>query len=257
MKRKLSVNYDGPFSSCLISNPMDSYSSDDFNPEESKFELHNFSSEVDSEAGKEAVIKKKSGVMKQKSTPARRKSKYNKAGRWSTEEHNILMQALDIYGNNWSELERCVGTRTTHQIRSHLQKHFLKQRKSKIMELSRAGLLHSKLFVVTREYRNIITAKKKFASRLSQSPEYPHSGSEVQDEPEKPRDFDDGFFNWGRENESEDQGYGNNLFDPVRDEVLRLNFDPSSFRDQGGYDDEYEFDNIKGEEDDYCALESY
>ena len=47
-------------------------------------------------------------------------------GRWTDEEHEKFLQALQIYGKNWNKVHRHVGTRTSAQTRSHAQKYFNK-----------------------------------------------------------------------------------------------------------------------------------
>ena len=80
-----------------------------------------------------------------------------KYGKWTTEEHSRLLEALELFGNSWSLVERHVGTRNKAQIRSHVQKHFIKVRKNIIQELARTDQLKDKVFIVSREYRNCST----------------------------------------------------------------------------------------------------
>ena len=47
-------------------------------------------------------------------------------GRWSTEEHIRFIEGLVEYGKNWKNVQKCVGTRSTAQARSHAQKFLLK-----------------------------------------------------------------------------------------------------------------------------------
>eukprot|EP00826_Nyctotherus_ovalis_P062196 TRINITY_DN8957_c0_g1_i2.p1 TRINITY_DN8957_c0_g1~~TRINITY_DN8957_c0_g1_i2.p1 ORF type:complete len:271 (+),score=52.64 TRINITY_DN8957_c0_g1_i2:46-858(+) len=82
------------------------------------------------------------------------KAKLRLYGRWTKREHERLMEALDLYGNAWTLVERHIGTRTRDQIRSHVQKHFLNVRRSMMSEMARNGELHKKVFLITREYRN-------------------------------------------------------------------------------------------------------
>lgn len=75
-------------------------------------------------------------------------------GRWTYDEHERLMEALNLYGNAWKLVERHMGTRTRSQIRSHVQKHFQSVKRSMISEMAKKGELHKKVFLITREYRN-------------------------------------------------------------------------------------------------------
>jgi SHAQKYF class myb-like DNA-binding protein len=83
-----------------------------------------------------------------------KESKDERYGRWTEDEHERLMKALDLYGNAWSLVEKYLGTRTRSQIRSHVQKYFLRVRKSLITEMAEKGELKKKVFVITKEYRN-------------------------------------------------------------------------------------------------------
>lgn len=33
-------------------------------------------------------------------------------GRWTKEEHNMFIRALELYGKNWKKVEEHIGTRT-------------------------------------------------------------------------------------------------------------------------------------------------
>ena len=62
-------------------------------------------------------------------------SKYA-AGRWNLDEHKKFIEAIIKYGNDWKEVQKYIGTRSSSQARSHAQKFFIKlkqdQSKSKI-----------------------------------------------------------------------------------------------------------------------------
>lgn len=75
-------------------------------------------------------------------------------GKWSTEEHKRFLEALAQYGNTWKMIAKKVGTRNRAQIRSHAQKHFLKEKKLAIRKLQKTGEIQGMVFIVTRFYRN-------------------------------------------------------------------------------------------------------
>jgi SHAQKYF class myb-like DNA-binding protein len=52
-----------------------------------------------------------------------------KAGRWTDQEHDLFLEALKIYGKDWENIERHVGTRDVIHVRSHAQKFLQKLKK--------------------------------------------------------------------------------------------------------------------------------
>ena len=98
-----------------------------------------------------------------------KESENGRYGRWTEEEHKRLMKALDLYGNTWSLVEKYLGTRTRNQIRSHVQKYFLRVRKSQISEMAEKGELKKKIFVITREYRNNTRALMETYNRVKKT----------------------------------------------------------------------------------------
>ncbi len=73
-------------------------------------------------------------------------------GHWTREEHRRFLEAMELYGNSWSQVRKHVGSRTTAQIRSHAQKHYSGLRRREIKRLGSGK--RSAVFVVTREYLN-------------------------------------------------------------------------------------------------------
>ncbi|CAL4935615.1 unnamed protein product [Urochloa decumbens] len=49
--------------------------------------------------------------------------------KWATDEHDRFLHALVLFGRDWKRIEAFVVTKTSTQIRSHAQKHFLKAQK--------------------------------------------------------------------------------------------------------------------------------
>lgn len=58
------------------------------------------------------------------------------SGRWKKEEHKKFIDAIIQYGNDWRQVQKTVGTRTSTQARSHAQKFFDKLKKSKLLKFN-------------------------------------------------------------------------------------------------------------------------
>eukprot|EP00923_Selenidium_pygospionis_P060574 GHVN01106553.1.p1 GENE.GHVN01106553.1~~GHVN01106553.1.p1 ORF type:complete len:786 (+),score=82.26 GHVN01106553.1:284-2641(+) len=55
-------------------------------------------------------------------------------GKWTQKEHRRFLSALQHHGRDWAKVQEIVRTRTIVQIRSHAQKYFIKEAKSRGME---------------------------------------------------------------------------------------------------------------------------
>jgi SHAQKYF class myb-like DNA-binding protein len=61
-------------------------------------------------------------------------------GRWTQDEHVRFIEAIMKYGNEWKQVQRHVGTRSSTQARSHAQKFFVKIKKSNALDLESMNL---------------------------------------------------------------------------------------------------------------------
>ena len=75
-------------------------------------------------------------------------------GKWIPEEHNRLLEALKVYGNQWEKVRKYVKTRSASQIRSHAQKYFRKLRMHEVKRIKRDHSRSKQIFAITREYLN-------------------------------------------------------------------------------------------------------
>jgi SHAQKYF class myb-like DNA-binding protein len=57
-------------------------------------------------------------------------------GRWMPDEHQRFIEALLKYGNEWKNVQKYVGTRSSTQARSHAQKFFVKIGKTQIENMT-------------------------------------------------------------------------------------------------------------------------
>lgn len=53
---------------------------------------------------------------------------YNQ-GRWNRQEHSLFIEGLVKYGNNWKNVQKNIGSRSSTQARSHAQKFFMTLKK--------------------------------------------------------------------------------------------------------------------------------
>ena len=53
---------------------------------------------------------------------------YNQ-GRWNRQEHSLFIEGLVKYGNNWKNVQKNIGSRSSTQARSHAQKFFMTMKK--------------------------------------------------------------------------------------------------------------------------------
>jgi SHAQKYF class myb-like DNA-binding protein len=90
-------------------------------------------SQCSSYFSKKSVTKKgKDGKLKLKRHM--KEANYN-CGRWQPEEHERFIEAIMKYGNEWKQVQRHVGTRSSTQARSHAQKFFVKMKRANVLDL--------------------------------------------------------------------------------------------------------------------------
>jgi SHAQKYF class myb-like DNA-binding protein len=41
------------------------------------------------------------------------------SGKWTDEEHKKFLEGLKLFGKNWNQIQRFIGTRSCPQTRSH------------------------------------------------------------------------------------------------------------------------------------------
>jgi SHAQKYF class myb-like DNA-binding protein len=83
----------------------------------------------------EKKLNKKSKEIKTKLKKMNREGNYN-CGRWTPEEHQRFIEAIMKFGNEWKQVQKHVGSRSSTQARSHAQKFFVKIKKSNVLDFN-------------------------------------------------------------------------------------------------------------------------
>jgi SHAQKYF class myb-like DNA-binding protein len=87
-------------------------------------------------------------------------------GRWTKEEHEAFLSALQTYGKEWKKVAAKVKTRTVVQTRTHAQKYF--QKLAKVVENGKEHVAQVEMGVAASEARRAASTHKK-KQRLNSS----------------------------------------------------------------------------------------
>ena len=77
------------------------------------------------------------------------------AGRWKSDEHQRFIDAIIKYGNNWRQVQKCVGTRSSTQTRSHAQKFFEKLKRSQLFKREKYDFSKNSLKILHDIMKNL------------------------------------------------------------------------------------------------------
>jgi len=80
-------------------------------------------------------LKKKFKEIRIKHKRLSKEGSYN-CGRWQPEEHERFIEAIMKFGNEWKQVQKYVGTRSSTQARSHAQKFFVKIKRANILDFN-------------------------------------------------------------------------------------------------------------------------
>jgi SHAQKYF class myb-like DNA-binding protein len=85
--------------------------------------------------GQVNISNKESSLEKRHFGRRKKKDSTFNTGRWHSEEHQRFIEALLKFGNDWKNVQKFVGSRSSTQARSHAQKFFVKIGKTQIENL--------------------------------------------------------------------------------------------------------------------------
>lgn len=97
--------------------------------------LFNSLAAIDFKDPEKKKIKKRLKELRIKQKKLNREGSYN-CGRWQPEEHERFIEAIMKFGNEWKQVQKYVGTRSSTQARSHAQKFFVKIKRSNILDFN-------------------------------------------------------------------------------------------------------------------------
>ena len=134
MSLQTNISFDSSKGCFLNSFIQDQYNSDNiqeitnnksFLGKKTKFKINYINNEKENFLN-ENKLKVKEMKIKKEKIFSLIKEKSENEGRWNDDEHLRFIEAISIYGNNWKEVQKYVGTRSSNQVRSHAQKFILK-----------------------------------------------------------------------------------------------------------------------------------
>ena len=117
--------------------PNDNINISEFNPNK-EIDLNRTITDSDSESNEEKPILTdldQSSTLNKSINTSNRKQNGSKNergyehGRWTPEEHDLFLEGLMLFGNEWKSVQGHIKTRSATQARSHAQKFFIKLRK--------------------------------------------------------------------------------------------------------------------------------
>ena len=154
-------------------------------------------------------IKQKQKHIQSKNINIPYNNKNYSTGRWKSDEHQRFIDAIIKYGNNWRQVQKCVGTRSSTQTRSHAQKFFEKLKRSKIFQRENYDFSKNSLKILHDIMNNL--PDKEYNQTLNAL----HSLSY-----ERKSNFENGqnnnvFINFNNKifNENKENNYENNNYD--------------------------------------------
>jgi len=107
-------------------------------------------------------------------------------GRWSSHEHTLFLEALNLYGREWKKVANYIQTRSSAQIRSHAQKYFAKLEKEEESGIhGGAAAIHGDHVVLVDATSPGSKTRKKRKRRRQQQPKGGFTAKKVKSKKKK------------------------------------------------------------------------
>lgn len=78
------------------------------------------------------------------------------SGRWTSEEHALFLNGVELYGKCWKRIADFIPTRTIVQVRTHAQKHFQRLEKEQEVQISQPFSIDSDMGVKKEECLDLL-----------------------------------------------------------------------------------------------------
>ena len=137
-------------------------------------------------------------------------------GRWKSDEHQRFIDAIIRYGNNWRQVQKCVGTRSSTQTRSHAQKFFEKLKRSKIFKREKYDFSKNSLKILHDIMQNLPDKEYNQTLKALHSLSYERNSNSENEKNDIQNsngiiNYNNNIFNENKENNDENNIYdGNN-----------------------------------------------
>lgn len=166
---------------------------------------------------------------KQKHISNKNNNAYNNnnyfAGRWKSDEHQRFIDAIIKYGNNWRQVQKYVGTRSSTQTRSHAQKFFEKLKRSKIFKREKCDFSKNSLKILHDIMKKLPIKEYNQTLKALHSLSYEKPNSENENNESNNENLNDNF----NENIENNNYEGNNFINNCEENIKGIKFNNQGY----------------------------
>jgi len=163
-------------------------------------------------------IKHKQKHIQSKNSNISYNNKNFSTGRWKSDEHQRFIDAIIRYGNNWRQVQKCVGTRSSTQTRSHAQKFFEKLKRSKIFKRDKYDFSKNSLKILHDIMQNLPDKEYNQTLKALHSLSFERNSNSENDKNSLQNNnglinFNSNFSNFNENKENKENNYENKIYD--------------------------------------------